>query len=748
MNRFFLILSILLIPSLFGRAEDSSPLTTHPLTPNPLTEYNLDDIILDIYRSATEVAELDYEQLQNDLYALHDAPIDLNATSEEELSLLPFLSPQQIDEILNYADKHPFESLYELQLLPSLTEYTIRDLLPFVRICERAPNSTMYAREVFHNAKHEILTRVDARNIEHFEGSDPIYFQTRYRFDYQRRVTFGLQLRRPVGGKANDLQYGAYLQLRDIGCLHTLVAGTFQASFGQGLVLAPVFHSGKSAYVQSIGQTSEGLRYYSSVDGEGLQGLGTTFRWNFNRSTRLDVSALYSIKRANDSTLHHLVGANMTLRYRKLQLQLTAVENIWSDSIHPYRNTTYNEHYFRGRNQAVLGASVRYNHGWFDAFAEFATTQNYKRFEETINSEASQHEVLNSSKWGFGAIAGSRFYPTSGVSLIASYRYYSPYFDNPLGYAFSETSRLGDENGVFVGFDLTRWKNWRINGYADVFYFSGYKYGIPFAPSWGYDALAEFQYSCNLQSPICNLQSEISNPQSQITAHPLTTHPLTINPLTFIFRLRARQKGALATYSARAQFDYHLNSWSFRTTAEANLTSQRTSGSINPQSSINSASSALNAAEPQYAYGYTLYQDFSYSIPIHQNRQSQITNSPTGDKSQIGNNQSPLTTNPLTLTLRLQFFDARHWANRIYTYEHDVLYAFSIPATYGFGGRAYLCLRWQIIPQLALYFRVSETIYAHDWYVETHPEWSSNSPTGTQSAIFRTDLHLLLRATL
>ena len=67
-------------------------------------------------------------------------------------------------------------------------------------------------------------------------------------------------------------------------------------------------------------------------------------------------------------------------------------------------------------------------------------------------------------------------------------------------------------------------------------------------------------------------------------------------------------------------------------------------------------------------------------------------------------------------------------ANRIYLYEHDVLYAFSIPATYGLGGRAYFCLRWQIIKQLALYLRVSETVY-------------SDLRT-------KTDLHFLLRATL
>ena len=637
--------------------------------------FSLDDIILDIYNAVTEFGEVDYEQLQTDLYTLHESPIDLNNTSDEELTQLYFLSPQQIDAILAYAYRHPFESLYELRLIPELADYEIRDLLPFVYINRDALNSetintdALYAKEIFAKAHHELLTRIDARNIEAYEGTDPIYTQFRYRFDFRRRVTFGVQLRRPAGGFARDLQYGAYLQLNDITPhLHTLVAGNFQASFGQGLVLAPVFHSGKSMYVTSVGQQREGLRYYSSVDGQGLHGAGATLRWEWNKTTRLDVSALYSMRRANDSTWHHLLGANLTLRHKKLQVELTAIENLWSDSIHPYTNAKYNRHYFRGHNQAVIGASFRYNHGWFDMFGEVATAQNYKRFEEAINGAA--NKPINSPNWGIGTIVGCRFYPTSGLSLLALYRYYSPYFDNALGYAFSETSRLGDENGGYLGFDITRLRNWRFIGYGDIFYFSGYKYGLGDATrTLGYDAMVEIQYSWPKHP---SFQGGDGGRLS--------------------LRLRARQKGD-ATYSTRAQFDWVQGSWSLRTTAEANI--------------IPSKLSTLNS---QLTYGYTIFQDISYSLPLREGR-------------------------GLGLRLRLQGFDAREWANRIYTYEHDVLYAYSISAVYGLGGRAYLCLKWQIIPQLALYFRASETVYARKW------------AAAHSRPLTRTDLHLLLRAT-
>lgn len=149
---------------------------------------------------------MDYEQLQTDLYALHDAPIDLNNTSDEELSQLYFLSPQQIDDILAYAGRHPFESLYELRLIPSLAEYEIRDLLPFVQIRNHKSeiiNQKLYPREVFAHATHEVITRVDARNIEGVEGTDPMYVQGRYRFDYQRKVIFRCAVK-AAGGRCSE----------------------------------------------------------------------------------------------------------------------------------------------------------------------------------------------------------------------------------------------------------------------------------------------------------------------------------------------------------------------------------------------------------------------------------------------------------------------------------------------------------------------------------------------------------------
>ena len=66
---------------------------------------------------------------------------------------------------------------------------------------------------------------------------------------------------------------------------------------------------------------------------------------------------------------------------------------------------------------------------------------------------------------------------------------------------------------------------------------------------------------------------------------------------------------------------------------------------------------------------------------------------------------------PLSFTFRYSMFDTDSYYSRIYTYEHDVLYAFSIPFWYGRGIRTYLNTHWQIGRHVDLWFK-----YALSWY--------------------------------
>jgi hypothetical protein len=51
---------------------------------------------------------------------------------------------------------------------------------------------------------------------------------------------------------------------------------------------------------------------------------------------------------------------------------------------------------------------------------------------------------------------------------------------------------------------------------------------------------------------------------------------------------------------------------------------------------------------------------------------------------------------PLTLWARYCLFKTDDWNSRMYTYENDLLYSFSIPALYGEGSRSYIMVKWEI----------------------------------------------------
>ena len=151
-------------------------------------------------------------------------------------------------------------------------------------------------------------------------------------------------------------------------------------------------------------------------------------------------------------------------------------------------------------------------------------------------------------------------------------------------------------------------------------------------------------------------------------------------------RLRAKRKNEIDTYSARWNGVWSLGQWKLKTQVDANMV----------------------YAEEKWNYGLSVFQDVEY-------RFVEV---------------------PIVLQFRAQAFDAREWNNRVYMYENDVLYAYSIPFVYGFGGRFWLNARYKINDTFAVYLRVSETVYQGAWAVAHDKKHT------------RTDVHALLRVKL
>lgn len=149
-------------------------------------------------------------------------------------------------------------------------------------------------------------------------------------------------------------------------------------------------------------------------------------------------------------------------------------------------------------------------------------------------------------------------------------------------------------------------------------------------------------------------------------------------------RIRIKDKDEVCTYSLRWSMVYQVGRYKMKTQADGNL---------------------LKGAR---TYGWSVLQDVEYR----------------------------LVNAPIVLQLRAQAFHARNWANRVYIYENDVLYAYAMPFVYGIGGRFFLNARYKINDTFSLYLRVSETIYQQAWASEHNKKNT------------RTDVHALLRVKL
>ena len=73
-------------------------------------------------------------------------------------------------------------------------------------------------------------------------------------------------------------------------------------------------------------------------------------------------------------------------------------------------------------------------------------------------------------------------------------------------------------------------------------------------------------------------------------------------------------------------------------------------------------------ADPSESRGFMIFQDLSYSFK----------------------------TLPVSLWIRYCVFNTEDWSSRIYTYENDLLYSYSIPALAGKGSRSYIMAKWKI----------------------------------------------------
>jgi len=544
----------------------------------------------------------DYETFYTDLMECAANPINLNKTTQEELKRLPFLSGIQVENILAYVYLNgPLRTIYELQLVEGLDMTDIRRMIPFVVVGEAVDNSSeIYWNDILKYGKNELYIRLD-KGLETKEGyrflpeedvnapqtnsgnylGNELYNSVKYRFHYKDRIEAGVNAEKDAGeqfwGKVHKGYdfYSFHAQLNNFGRFKTIVLGDFRANFGQGLVLHPEFSMGKTSYVLNVTPRNSGLRKYSSSDESNFfRGGGATVQWG-----KFDLSAFYSNRMIDGDTVNgtfssiintgyhrtldelskrhtvnqQIIGGNATYTNMNLQVGATIVYTMLDNRLIPDKSV-YNYFYFSGNKQTTGGLFYRLRWKKLNLFGETATTSN-------------------------GSIAtlnGCYFNPVSQVSLVVLHRYYSPEYDTFYASSFSETSRINNETGLYIGTEVRPFRKWKFAAYADSYRFPWHKYGID-APSVGKDYLfqADFAAKKNI-SMYWRFKYEEKQTNLSTTG---AVMPVVV-PI---------QKTSL-----RYNLVYLMNNFSFKNILEGNLSRQGGAG---------------------WTYGFMALQDVSYDVP-------------------------------------------------------------------------------------------------------------------------------------
>jgi len=629
----------------------------------------------DIYEQYAAESEetIDFETFCEDLMLCSNNPVNLNKATREELEKMPFLSDTQVENILSYVYLHgPMRTIYELQLVEGLDMTDIRRMLPFVYAGEASDTAEkIYLNELLRYGKNELFFRLD-KGLETKEGyrvvqdedvntpqpqtagytGNQLYNSLKYRFHYKDRVLAGITAEKDAGEqfwgsvhKAYDF-YSFHAQFNNFGKFKTIVLGDFRANFGQGLVLHPEFSIGKSSYVLNVVPRNSGLKKYSSTDESNFfRGGGVTIR-----AGKFDLSAFYSNKMIDGDTVNgtfpsinktgyhrtvdelrtkqtvnqQILGGNATYTNMNLQVGVTGVHTLLDSRLIPVRSV-YNYFYFSGNQQTTGGVFYRYRLKKLNLFGETALTDHAA--PATLN--------------------GCSFNPVSQVSLVFLHRYYSIGYDTFYASSFSETSRVNNETGYYIGFEIRPFSRWKFAAYADSYRFPWPKYSID-APSVGKDYL--FQSDFTLKRNIAmywRLKFEEKQTNLSTTG---TVMPVEV-PV---------QKASL-----RYNFTYLTGNFTFKNILEGNLSRQ---------------------GGAECTYGLMALQDVSYDF-------------------------KPFL---LKIDARIQFFDAVDYENRFYTYEKDVLNAFTVPMYYGLGSRYYLNMHYDLNRNISFWFKIAQTVYADD----------------------------------
>lgn len=660
-----------------------------------------DELIATIFEqySSENEENIDFESFYEDLMSCATNPINLNQTDRSALEKLQFLSEIQVENILTYVYEFgPIQSIYELQLIDGLDMTDIRRMLAFVRIGESDDRKQkIYWSDLLRYGNNELLFRLD-KGLETKEGyqqtgnndlngsnlnpslylGNELYNSIKYRYQYKERVYVGLSAEKDAG----EQFWGVHNKGYDFYSFHLQLNSFWKF---KTIVMGDYRVNFGQGLVMHPEFGSGKSSYVLNVTprNSGLKKYSSTDEYNFFRGGgatlalgKFEITGFYSNKMIDGDTLNAEFRTIIKTGYHRTENELQQKKTVNQQVI------GVNVNYVNGNLQ--LGATMVYTRLNFGLIPE---TSGYNYYSFTGNKQTSggvsyRYRWKKINFFGETAISNNNGYSTLNGC------FYSPISQVNLVLLqryFSPEYDTFYASAFSESSSVNNESGWYLGAEIRPFRkwkFSFYADNYNFMwPKYGVDApsIGEdylFQADFSVKRNM-SMFWRFKYKKTDINL------PNSVSTLPVII---PQEKA-----SVKYQLTYTIGNFSFKNVVEGNWVQMPNSNGT---------------------YGVTALQDISYDFPQF----------------------------PMKIDIRFQFFDAVNYENRFYSYEKDVLYAFSIPMNYGLGSRYYLNVSFNVNKQLSLWLKLAQTTYADD-----RETLSSANETITGNR--KTDIRFLLKWT-
>ena len=600
-------------------------------------ERKLPELIINI---AEELAADDSDPEAVSIYIdrleeLADNPVRLNSSGENEISRLFFLSDFQIKILLDYAHSSGrIISVYELANIPGFDKETAEMMIPFITLDSKPETHSDSSRW-----RNTLLTNISFKS----GNSDSTFLGSawkilnKYKFQ-SGDFSGGFTVEKDPGEKlfigAPPLPdfYSANIAYKGTGLIQRLIVGDYSARFGMGTNINTGIRTGLSLTTPGYLSSGDEITPYTSTDEN-----------NFFRG----VAATLSVKNIGLSLFYSKNYSDATLGSSSDSPE-GYIESFYLSGIH-------NTPLLLQKKDAVSDQAYGINFSYNFNNIRFGLTCSEDRFSLPINPSGNDPKDIFDFRGDKNGL-----YSVYYNSLINKLILYGELSTNELhkyaivqGVSFRPSDRL-TINILFRNYDP---------GYVS---FHGKGPGSSSLTSNEQGLLENFTFEAARHLFIsggCDIQNfpwlkyRCSAP-SRGMRRELRFRFLPTDKLTFDASYNYRFSMVDSTESMGIPEQKEIITKNLKCSVRFSL-----SGNLSLGTRID-----YKYVDPSGSRGMLLLQDINY-------RFRHI---------------------PVNLMFRYCIFNTDSWDSRIYTFENDLLYSYSIPALSGEGSRSFLMVKWDI----------------------------------------------------